>query len=344
MWVHIVIFVITAFMVIGWKTGWIKVLKPQEAKGRRMFFAAALGGNLLGLFLTLGSGNGEVYSRGYCLPKEETGSYEEQFMVSVDGEEAETMYVQVPEKETGQEEEMHREEPVTEKEKRRRELLEAVAVYNQKKNDPNYYYLPDEWNGKQLIWEKPADTSGTFFAGLCLVAAFALIVLNTRESQKKELRRREQMLMDYPGLIMKFTLLVQGGMTARKAFQKIAHDYRRKEQKKERFAYEEILVVCYEMDSGISEAEAYRRFGERCGQVKYKTFATLLIQNLQKGSRHLADMLERESTEAWEERKRKARVLGEAAATRLLVPMVLMLLVVMAIIMIPACLAFYGGA
>ena len=89
--------------------------------------------------------------------------------------------------------------------------------------------------------------------------------------------------------------------------------------------------------------EAYRHFGERCGQMKYKTFSTLLIQNLQKGSKRLADMLETESQEAWEERKRKARVLGEIASTKLLVPMVLMLLVVMALIMIPAFLSFYGG-
>lgn len=54
-------------------------------------------------------------------------------------------------------------------------------------------------------------------------------------------------------------------------------------------------------------------------------------------------MLEKESVEAWEERKRKARVLGEAAATKLLVPMIMMLLVVMALIMIPAFLSFYGG-
>lgn len=50
----------------------------------------------------------------------------------------------------------------------------------------------------------------------------------------------------------------------------------------------------------------------------------------------MADMLERESMEAWEERKRKARVLGEAAATKLLLPMMMMLVVVMAIVMIPA--------
>ena len=151
------------------------------------------------------------------------------------------------------------------------------------------------------------------------------------------------MLMDYPGLIMKFTLLVQAGLTARKAFRKIALDYGKREDGKKREAYEEIRVACYEMNSGISEAEAYRRFGERCGQVKYKTLSTLLIQNLQKGSRYLADLLEKESVEAWEERKRKARVLGDTAATKLLFPMVLMLLVVMAVIMLPACLSFYGG-
>ena len=148
--------------------------------------------------------------------------------------------------------------------------------------------------------------------------------------------------MDNPGLIMKFTLLVQAGMTVRKAFQKISLDYGRKRKRNPRPAYEEIRIVCYEMESGVSESEAYRRFGERCGQAKYKTFATLLIQNLQKGSRQMADMLERESTEAWEERKRKARVLGEAAATKLLVPMIMMLIVVMAIVMIPAFMSFYG--
>ena len=51
---------------------------------------------------------------------------------------------------------------------------------------------------------------------------------------------------------------------------------------------------------------------------------------------------EKEALEAWDERKRKARVMGETAATKLLVPMIMMLAVVMAIIMIPAFLSFYG--
>ena len=134
-------------------------------------------------------------------------------------------------------------------------------------------------------------------------------------------------------------------MTVKKAWRKITEGYmKEKEDENERYVYEEMRQTCHEMDSGVAELEAYRRFGERCGQVKYKTLATLLIQNLQKGSRQMADMLERESVEAWEERKRKARVLGEAAATKLLFPMMLMLIVVMAIVMIPAFLSFYGGA
>ena len=131
-------------------------------------------------------------------------------------------------------------------------------------------------------------------------------------------------------------------MTARRAFQKIGSDYLKNRPKTERYAYEAIVIACHEMESGVAELEAYRRFGERCGQIKYKTFSTLLIQNLQKGSRRMAEMLEREALEAWEERKRKARVLGEAAATKLLVPMIMMLAVVMAVVMIPAFLSFYG--
>lgn len=342
MWLHVIIFAALSVTGVGWK-----IRRTEEGaknkEGKKLFLMVAFCGNLLGAVLTFQNGRDRIYSDGHRLKKEETGAYEERFLVSVDGEKAGDLYVQIPEKETEKTEEAE-EETISPKEERLREIQEAIAEYNQEKEDRDYYYLPEKWKGKHLTWEQQGDRSGTLIAALFLIAGTALMILKSREELTLIQKKREQMLLDYPGLIMKFTLLVQAGMTARRAFQKIAVDYRKRKNKKERYVYEEILVVCYEMDSGISEAEAYRRFGERCGQVKYKTFATLLIQNLQKGSRHLEDMLERESVEAWEERKRKARVMGEAAAIKLLGPMVLMLLVVMAVIMIPACLTFYGGA
>lgn len=338
--VHIILLALVSGAVIAWKAGWIRLAVLDDKKGRRLFLLVALTGNLLGFLVTLESGSGTIYSNGHRLEKSGDGTYEERFLVSVEGEQAESIYVQVPEKEGGEETEdtgeSFEEDSVGQK------LADAVAIYNEERNDPDYYYLPAQWEGKHLEWELPGERSGTLLAALSLFAGLVLLVKQAQEEQEARRKRAEQLLMDYPGLVLKFTLLVQAGMTVRKAFLKIAVDYKRKSPEKERYAYEEILTACREMDSGVSETEAYRRLGERCGQIKYKTFSVLLIQNLQKGSRRMAELLEKESMEAWDERKRKARILGETAATRLLIPMMMMLAVVMAIIMIPAFLAFYG--
>lgn len=343
MWIHIVIFMAAAGMGIGWKAGWIRLDGFADRESVRLFLIVAVCGNFLGMALTLTSGEREIYTSGHRLEKETTGAYTEKFEVSVDGQDAEKLEVQIPEKES--EEEQSAGETVKEEtpeEARKKELREAVEKYNEEKADPDYYYLPEEWKGQKLEWQKPGDNTGTLIASLSLFAAFVLMLRKAKEEQETLAKRQEQLLMDYPPLILKFTLLIQAGMTARRAFQKMASDYMRMKPVKGRFAYETIVLACREMDSGVAELEAYRRFGERCGQMKYKTFSTILIQNLQKGSRHMADLLEQEAMEAWDERKRKARVLGEAAATKLLIPMIMMLIVVMAIIMIPAFLSFYG--
>ncbi|MGN8631625.1 type II secretion system F family protein [Blautia sp. HCP3S3_G3] len=340
MGVHIILFVIVSGVFAVWKVGWFRLELLDDKKGRRLFLAVALAGNFLGLVVTWQSGSGTVYSNGCQLEKNIDDTYDEKFMVSVDGEQAGSIHVQVPEKESEDDEQKRAEENAEESLEQR--LSDAVVLYNEEKNDPDYYYLPAEWEGKHLEWEIPGDHSGTLLAALSFFAALTVLVKQVQDEQEARKKRTEQLLMDYPGLVMKFTLLVQAGMPVRRAFQKMALDYRKKSPEQKRYAYEEIVRVCREMESGVSEAEAYRKFGERCGQIKYKTFSVLLIQNLQKGSRRMSELLEKESMEAWDERKRKARVMGEAAATKLLLPMMMMLAVVMAIIMVPAFLSFYG--
>lgn len=341
MWIHVVIFMLALGFVLVQKAGWIKMELPGEKNNLRLFLVIVLCTNLLGIAFTIARGREEVLPDDFRLEKETSGIYEEEFYVSFSEGDEEKITIPVPGRETDEEQEIPGETDLPE-ETRRQELLEMVEQYNLENQDPQYYYLPAEWKGQKLEWRRPGDKSGALLAAMGLFAAFVVIVKKIREQQTGEARRAEQLLMDYPGMVMKFALLLQAGMTVRKAFQKMAGDYHRCTPEAGRFAYEAIEAACHEMDSGVAEAEAYRRFGERCGQMKYKTFSTLLIQNLQKGSRRMADMLEQEALEAWEERKRKARVLGEVAATKLLLPMILMLGVVMAIIMIPAFLSFYG--
>ena len=84
MWVHIVIFVIILLLLLGWRMKWIPSSGIGGKEGIRLFTMVAVAGNLLGMMLTAGSGE-QVYSRGYRLEKEDTGSYEKKFVVSVDG-------------------------------------------------------------------------------------------------------------------------------------------------------------------------------------------------------------------------------------------------------------------
>ena len=341
MWVHIILFVLTFGIVLVWKAGWIRLDGIADRQSMRLFLLVAVCGNLLGMALTMTDGKDVVYQEGHRMEKTPDGAYTEELLVSVNGQKPQKFDVEIPEKET-EETEVEPEQEVNETEQKQKELREIIEEYNQQKQDPDYYYLPDSWDGQTLKWQKPGESTGTLLAALALFAAVVLMLKKAREQQEEMAKRAEQLLMDYPSLIMKFTLLIQAGMTVRRAFQKISSDYLRNCPKEGRYAYEAVTTTCHEMESGVAELEAYRRFGERCGQMKYKTFSTILIQNLQKGGHRMADLLEKEALEAWDERKRKARVMGETAATKLLVPMIMMLAVVMAIIMIPAFLSFYG--
>ena len=98
MWIHIVIFVVIAGIVLGWKTGWLQLDGLADRESVRLFLLVAVCGNLLGTALTLTGGGREVYTEGYRLEKENSGAYTEEFQVSVDGEDPEKVQVQVPEK------------------------------------------------------------------------------------------------------------------------------------------------------------------------------------------------------------------------------------------------------
>ena len=125
MWLHIVIFVILLLLTVCSTLGWLHVENIGTVKGRKMFLVVALAGNITGGLLTWTKGGGQVFEDGYELKKEEN-AYEEKFMVSVEGEETGSVYVQIPEKELEKEE---REQSRKIDEKREKAELEASYVW-----------------------------------------------------------------------------------------------------------------------------------------------------------------------------------------------------------------------
>ena len=152
------------------------------------------------------------------------------------------------------------------------------------------------------------------------------------------MKRDEELLYDYPELVNKVMLLLCAGMTVRGCLERIGKEYagRLKEGGKRRYVYEEVNYSCQEMENGMPESEAVEAFGKRCGQLCYFRFSSLLSQNIRKGSEGMLKLLETESMDAFEQRKEAVKQRGEKAGTKLLLPMVLMLGIVIAIIIVPA--------
>lgn len=200
--------------------------------------------------------------------------------------------------------------------------------------------LPDEIDGQPVTWSGEEQLPLGAIAGL-FAAAFACVYLRQGRKVEEEVqKRRNQLLMDYPAMVFKLAMLVGAGMTMRAAFFKMAGEYQERAREGRHYVYEEMAVTCREMQSGVAEGAAYENFANRCGLSVYRKLGSILSQNLRKGSEGLAGLLEQEALTAMEERKGAVRRLGEEAGTKLLFPMMLMLLVVLVVLLAPAWMSF----
>lgn len=201
------------------------------------------------------------------------------------------------------------------------------------------FLLPEEVDGKKLRWNQQKEEYWYYILLIGIICCIYLVYREKEKVRQKEKQRREELLRDYPGMISKFTMLLNTGTTVKSAWEKIVQNYQlQREQLGKQAVYEEMLYTYREMQGGISEVEAYDNFGRRCGISLYLKFGTMLAQNIRKGSRGISDILRMEAIQSFENRKSTAKRLGEEAGTKLLMPMMGMLLVVLVMVMVPAFL------
>ena len=228
----------------------------------------------------------------------------------------------------------------TEKEKWVDAVVNTVKETEMSTKKEESFQLPDEIQGKKITWNRKTEKKGYLVLVFGLVLSGVLLWKEVEDKKEKEKKRKEEMLRDYPDIVSKYALLFGTGMTTKNVWMKIAQEYEnQKEKVGRREAYEEMCVTLREMQSGVPEKEAYERFGKRCGLAQYMKVGALLSQNVRKGSRGFCDTLKLEAMQAFENRKREAKQLGEEASTKLLLPMFGMLAVVMIMVIVPAFLS-----
>lgn len=231
---------------------------------------------------------------------------------------------------------------------------EKQALYEER------FVLPVEINGVQLTRTDVGQVKpfhvllmGFLFAGLLLF----------REQEKlrnQEKERQDQLRRSYPWFVNKLTLLMGAGMQIKNIFITLIEEYengtmksltkkntdkKAKKGPERQKDYRDALIrelkwSKHSLEIGMSEELVYYQLGRRLKLPCYIKLMTLLEQNVKKGTKGLTAIFEQEELNALEERKNLARRYGEEASTKLLGPMILLLLVVMLMIMVPAFLSF----
>lgn len=230
---------------------------------------------------------------------------------------------------------------VEETETIRNQVLNAARQAEEVSREEKSFVLPEQVNGRTVRWRFRKESKVMPVLMLGAVICVFLVVQERQKKEKQRKDRKEQMLFDYPEIVSQFTMLMGAGMTAKNVWKKITADYCGQKERggRVRDAYEEMVITIQEMQSGIPEAECYERFAARCGLVPYMKMGALLSQNLRKGAKGTSDMLKMEAIQAMEDRKSRARRLGEEAGVKLLLPMLLMLVIVLVIVVVPAFLS-----
>ena len=228
---------------------------------------------------------------------------------------------------------------LSEKEEFMQELAGKLEELQETGGEKEQKELPVQVKGKRLTWEEKKSSSPLTILMLTLICAAALYGAKDRELVQKTKERERQMCRDYAQIVSKLVLLMGAGTAVRTAWEMIVRDYQAKREQEEaplRYAYEEMALALREMQNGVAEIKAYENFGLRCRIPCYMKLSVLLEQNLRKGNHGLIRLLKGEVQEAFEQRKELAVRAGEEAATRMLLPMILMLIVVMILILVPA--------
>lgn len=218
-------------------------------------------------------------------------------------------------------------------EKRKRKIKQFQILYGEKYGE--YYYRVNL--ASKITVFLLVLTVGVLLAvvmknvimvAVAFVAALALAYYFETLLTDQTKARIQSIDSDFSEMLSTLALLVNAGMILREAWEKTS-------EMKTGTLYDEMKIAVQNMNNGMGEAEAYVEFAHRCDSTQVTKFISTLIQNISKGNAELTILLQEFAREAWTEKKEAARQKGEAASSKLLIPIGLMFIGLLVMICLP---------
>ena len=178
----------------------------------------------------------------------------------------------------------------------------------------------------RLYWARTLSMS-LLVAGVAMVA---VIYSNGANEMSNQLQKRStECMMEFSNVVSKLTLLMNCGMILKEAWYIVA-------KSKQGIIYELMQEACREMDNGMASAEAIYNFGVRTGSPEVRKFASIIIQNIEKGGSDVTAVMRQQADELMSQRRQMLLRKGDDAAAQLLAPTTIVLIGVILIIMVAA--------
>lgn len=169
-----------------------------------------------------------------------------------------------------------------------------------------------------------------FFIVLAPVLAYASFTSLERKIEK----RHRQVAMDMPDFTNELVILSGAGLTLRAAIIKVGREMAGNSP-----LYTALRKAVNKMENGATDEAALDVLVTQCNMPVMRRLVSVLLQNMQRGGTDVLNALREIGAELWTNRKAAARQMAEEVSTKMLFPMMLMLIAVILLVAAPAVMS-----
>lgn len=218
------------------------------------------------------------------------------------------------------------------------ELRSVTSSFNNKLNKKRILLPTKLKSGATIKWTRVKSTNSVLI--LMLTAVALILTYCNRFAIVKKQREREKasVLKQLPEFVNRLVLLLNAGLVLNAAFEKSVEETIEFNINEGDYFYDNMLGIYNSMQKANGSLDnEFREFAKSSGVRELMRIANILSDNINKGV-ELNKKLENESEMLWMFRKKKCEELGRLAETKLTLPLVMFLMVLIVITIAPALL------
>lgn len=229
-------------------------------------------------------------------------------------------------------------EEESEEDRIRRELSSIVSGFNEDSSQRRVLLPGKLKSGESLVWEQESSRNTVPILAVCILVMAALYKNRFRDLEKKQQEERDSVIRQLPEFVNRLVLLLNAGLVLSTAFERSVEESRALSDTGEDYFYTKMHEIYMRVKtSNGSMHRELREIARSSGIKELIRVANIISDNVSKGT-GLTEKLQAESEILWMNRKKNCEERGKLAETKLTLPLVIFLLVLIVITIAPALL------